>query len=417
MAGRWSDRGWTAGARPSAGLQAICRGPGGRRARLLGVSLAAATALLAAACSEPLVFEDWTIPVPEGATVIGHQHVPIVERTERIELVEDLLIGGDGDPNAEFYQVVDIAVDEDGTMYVLERGNHRVQVFDAQGGYLRTLGSEGQGPGEIQEAFNVTIAGDAVVVVDPANARLNYWATADGEFLGSEELAERSLEIDGLDDGNLVGRHVIFHREPEFYRELSFGLYSRVGEELQRYLIFRALPSVTITIPFSTERLAVTPEGDVYITQADRYQVLAFDAEGAPRWALRSTFPSPPIPEEIFESALAGLRENQPDYERPDDWPERMPGIGNMVLDGDGNIYVFPYVYRRFGPRGQVLEEPPDEYAVDVYAPDGSLLSAAVIDRMGWTTARGDYVYSMGRDPETEEEVLRRYRLVLPWEQ
>ena len=143
---------------------------------------------------------------------------------------------------------------------------------------------------------------------------------------------------------------------------------------------------------------------------------LAFDVDGSPRWALRTTYPTPEIPEEIFENALEMLRERQPDYQRPDNWPERMPAIGNMVVDADGNLYVFHYVFAPRGPMGERIAEPPDEFTVDVYSPDGELLSAAVIDTMGWTAAQGDYVYTLGRDPETEEEVLRRYRLMRPWE-
>lgn len=61
-------------------------------------------------------------------------------------------------------------------------------------------------------------------------------------------------------------------------------------------------------------------------------------------------------------------------------------------------------------------DDPPTEYAVDVYSPDGELLSNAVIDTMGWSAALGEHVYSRGLDPETDNEVIRRYRLVVPWE-
>lgn len=34
---------------------------------------------------------------------------------------------------------------------------------------------------------------------------------------------------------------------------------------------------------------------------------------------------------------------------------------------------------------------------------------------MGWSAALGEHVYSRGLDPETDDEVIRRYRLVVPW--
>ena len=36
-----------------------------------------------------LEFADWTIPVPEGTRIIEYPHVPLEERNERIELVEE----------------------------------------------------------------------------------------------------------------------------------------------------------------------------------------------------------------------------------------------------------------------------------------------------------------------------------------
>jgi hypothetical protein len=369
------------------------------------------------ACSEPLVFDDWTIPVPEGAAIIEHAHVPLDERTESIEMVQDLVIGGDGDPQTAFYQAWGVAVDDSGNMYVMEHGNLRVQVFDHEGRYVRTLGREGQGPGELQSPLFITVAGDSVVVIDERNVRMTRWSTVDGELLGGETMAEPSFEGSGLADGSLAGRHVIFHREPEFWREFTYGRYSMDGRQQEHYVTMRALPSASISVPYAWAQLVATPGGDVYITRADRYQVLAFEADGTPRWALRTSLVTPAIPADILDTAAAQIRERQPDWERPDNWPERMPAIGNMVVDGHGNLYVSHYAFVRRDPyTGEVLGEVPDRRAVDVYSPDGDLIAAAWSELLGWSAAWGDYVYSVGRDPETEEEVVRRYRLVRSWE-
>ena len=44
-------------------------------------------AIVLTACSEPLEFADWTIPVPEGTRIIEYAAAPLEERVERIELV------------------------------------------------------------------------------------------------------------------------------------------------------------------------------------------------------------------------------------------------------------------------------------------------------------------------------------------
>ena len=54
------------------------------------------------------------------------------------------------DENVLFYMPSDIAVDEEGNVFVLDSGNHRIQKFDPQGNFLASFGRRGQGPGEFQ---------------------------------------------------------------------------------------------------------------------------------------------------------------------------------------------------------------------------------------------------------------------------
>ena len=115
--------------------------------------LLAVCVLAVAACApEPLEFPDWTIPVPEATRIVEYGAVPVEARTERIELVEDLVIGGGrlDDLDYAFYRATDIEVSNDSRIFVHDTGNHRIQAFDSNGRYLRTFSREGQGPGEMK---------------------------------------------------------------------------------------------------------------------------------------------------------------------------------------------------------------------------------------------------------------------------
>ena len=46
---------------------------------------------------------------------------------------------------------------------------------------------------------------------------------------------------------------------------------------------------------------------------------------------------------------------------------------------------------------------------------DGERLFAGMMNGAGWSAARGDFVYSVRRDEQTEEQELVRYRLVEPF--
>ncbi len=168
---------------------------------------AVALCLLTTACAgEPLQFADWTIPVPEGTPVIEYAAVPMEDRNERIELVEDLVIGREEDPNFRFYAVLDLDVDPQGQIYVLDAGNHRIQVFSAQGEFVRTIGREGYGPGEIGRGGRIAIWGNRLSFAGEGS--LHTW-DLDGQHLQTRAFRfSRSLfPIAGTDGGSLVSRH------------------------------------------------------------------------------------------------------------------------------------------------------------------------------------------------------------------
>lgn len=66
-------------------------------------------------------------------------------------LAEELRLGRvDGTGPEVFGDVHDVAVDGKGHIYVLDYGSKEVRVFDAEGGYVRALARDGEGPGEFR---------------------------------------------------------------------------------------------------------------------------------------------------------------------------------------------------------------------------------------------------------------------------
>ncbi|HUU36729.1 MAG TPA: NHL repeat-containing protein [Candidatus Desulfaltia sp.] len=90
-----------------------------------------------------------------------------------IELVRTLGELETQDENVAFNLPSDVALDEDGNIYVLDSGNHRIQKFGPDGRYLATLGRKGQGPGEFvyPESIDIDDAG-YIYVSDPRNQRI-----------------------------------------------------------------------------------------------------------------------------------------------------------------------------------------------------------------------------------------------------
>jgi len=98
-----------------------------------------------------------TLEEKDGVKVIKNPNTPLYGEIE-LELEKDLVIGGeDVDENSMFRRVSDIEVDEEGNIYVLDSGECRIQIYDKDGKYLKTIGRKGEGPGEFQRAGRMTL--------------------------------------------------------------------------------------------------------------------------------------------------------------------------------------------------------------------------------------------------------------------
>lgn len=126
----------------------------------------------------------------DGGVEAGH----LIEDLPVLELQEELRLGSATDPELGFSQIGGVAVDRDGLMYLLERRDRQVRVYDRQGTRLRTIGRPGPGPGEFQAATGIGIIDDTLWVRDAPTRRFSLFATS-GELLGTFSVAPRSVEV------------------------------------------------------------------------------------------------------------------------------------------------------------------------------------------------------------------------------
>jgi DNA-binding beta-propeller fold protein YncE len=92
-------------------------------------------------------------------------------------------IGGYGIGNGWFDAPVDVAGVNDGSFYVLDRGNSRVQQFDSFSNYTAQWGTSGGRAGEFREPTALAIdSGGFVYVVDAGNHRIQKF-DAHGKFM------------------------------------------------------------------------------------------------------------------------------------------------------------------------------------------------------------------------------------------
>jgi uncharacterized protein (TIGR03663 family) len=92
-----------------------------------------------------------------------------------------------------------LAVSPDQRIYVLDSGNHRVQVFDEFGSPINNWGTFGESPGSFNEPWGIAVDESYVYVADTWNHRIQKF-TLDGDFVGSFGLSG-SPNLESGDEG------------------------------------------------------------------------------------------------------------------------------------------------------------------------------------------------------------------------
>jgi outer membrane protein assembly factor BamB len=180
------------------------------------------------------------------------------------------------DDNDPFNSIGDVAVAPDGTVWVANADNFRVEQFSAEGAYLGSIGQFGPGDGQFLDPIGVAIADDgSVFVVDDERDVIQRFAP-DGTFelsFGGHGISPGQLNFTGMvtldADGNVwiadYGNHRIQAFSPDGDFITTFG--SR-GAELGM-----------VNAP---NDVAVDAHGRVWVADSDNLRVQVFTADGAP---------------------------------------------------------------------------------------------------------------------------------------
>jgi hypothetical protein len=330
-----------------------------------------------------------------------------------IELVEELVIGGDENEYAFHALFPRVVADEAGQIFAMDGGNRRIQVYGPDGNYLRTIGRSGNGPGEFSNVALIARVGNQLATHELSTEYLSLFSV-DGTYQRRVPAPRSSFRIIGDAPGFLVQHTTVL-------RDIAMlSLISGEGEMADLIGVKKGDPP---TYPLGRGRLPLRAvsqvtelteaHGDVfYLAGTEGYEVAAFNANRELTWVLRLEWPQLPLTEDERRYVLgfmnnAGLPITTEDI----DWPSHLPALAWIRSDGEGRLYVFPAIEARREPADDESKLRP----VDVYDKEGNLLLNGVIKlaRWEWQAAVGNLIYGTRVDPATGEWQLVRHRLVL----
>ncbi len=114
-----------------------------------------------------------TIEYKDGVKYI-HNDKPIWGDEPKVRLEFVRTIGGidEVDENYIMFDIFDLDIDKNGKKYMLDKGNHRIQVFDPEGHFSKTIGRKGEGPGEFISPMAVDIDNNIIVIGEAGSNKI-----------------------------------------------------------------------------------------------------------------------------------------------------------------------------------------------------------------------------------------------------
>lgn len=317
-------------------------------------------------------------------------------RRGKIKLVPIATIDEKTLPKDVFFQgVVDIKCDPKGNVYVCDyRGNH-IKKFDAAGKYLKTIGRQGQGPGEFNMPFYIAVTADRLFVYDMQNNRLCA-LTLDGTFVKSIPIIigeGRPQEMSSLPNGDIViGWEKIFYADRSRPQEYSIRVYTPDLELRKnifsrdiwrnKYMTIEGLGRTTNVIqPFSPlVSWDVTADGKIVIGFQKDYEIEIHDPAQGKIASYKHPYEPVKVTEKDKETFFGGMTYGSSDGRmmkgapepivKATEFPKEKPPFLNLIADSDGNILVSPYRKNR--------EE--EWKTFDAFSPEGTFLGSVRIE-------------------------------------
>lgn len=111
-------------------------------------------------------------------------------------ILNELAVPGSGE--GQFTTPRNVAVGPDGSIFVADSGNHRIQVFAEDGRFLTGWGQFGAEPGQFNEPWGLAVDEEFVYVADTWNHRIQKF-THEGELVGA--FGQNGSPFDETDSG------------------------------------------------------------------------------------------------------------------------------------------------------------------------------------------------------------------------
>jgi hypothetical protein len=307
-----------------------------------------------------------------GITIVENA-VPAwtAETAWRLESSPSLTIGTvEGAPEYQMFQVRDALRLADGTIVVADGGSREIRFYDPAGTHVRSVGGEGEGPGEYRIpgllaryrtdsliVWDGNLDRGTVLALDGTLARTFdghgigtpfyyvYDVFGDGALLGR---MDQGVDPDTLDLGLQRFNATYFRMDPTGRVDTIGVLF---GNEELVYVSDRG--TAMTGMGFGRRAVHATTGDLLHYGSSDTWEIRTYTSGGEPRRITRRLDGNVPVTQALIdahkEASLARytnpatLRSMEARFAATP-WPETLPAYSDLKVDAQGNLWVADYL-------------------------------------------------------------------------
>jgi hypothetical protein len=347
-----------------------------------------------------------------------------IYQTGKVRFVPEIKLTDESMAGKGFFaQIFDIALDEQGNLFVCDYREGNIKKFDASGTFLETIGRSGQGPGEFGSPIETEWSRGRLYVRELTNMRVSI-LDGDGHFLKSVPVdmnAGNWWKMRALPDGRfLVQKEKVDYKDLNAPQEVRIDLCSSDLEfvktiyrhEVRRNKYITEPRRTNVPIPFASSVLwDVLPSGKVLIGYSGQYEFEIHDPDKGKTSSFSHTFSPVEVTAKDKDFYFQGMvttvggsggvvsqKSGAPDYIiKNTEFPKYKPAYHNINIDAEGNIWVqtFPQNARKAEVRMDVFDSAgrflSNVLVVDGFIPSkisplrGGFWTSVATEEGGWT--------------------------------
>jgi len=351
----------------------------------------------------------------EGVTYIHNQATPL--HPDKTVTFEEEFTFKEKDETGEIrlFKPGNFAVDDQDSVYIEDKSDMAIKVFDAQGKFLRSIGRQGSGPAEFAGIDEVIpLPGGRLLVTDFEVRRTSFFSP-DGRFLTSFQWKKDYGRVHLVGNSTYTVDEIVFNKDKNerWIKTIDFNGEEKVSFGKFTYPEFKRIQisggAIAMSVPWSPSSVFAGDEKRqwLYHCPTDRYLIEVYDRQGK----LFRKVDRPYEPVTVTREDIDKIKARY--IKKPDSpvakifqqmaLPKVKPIANRLFVDSEGNLWV---------QTNEVKKEGDKEFtAFDIFNPDGFYDARVWLDTSPERFANGK-MYRMAEDAETGLYQVKRYRVV-----